>query len=196
MMYEQYFTSADVSVIISSVDYKRQVLLDTAVGIGYNHSISAIPIYGLGDNLPQTFSIGNSLVSGTLELTFKSTQYLQKTLSYVIGVTDEVSKKLKEISEKDQSKLTKEEIQFYLENKEKVSRLSAISSDASLTEYTIPVNILLRYNKSNSFQSDDDKFLYILGVRFVSTSQGISSSMEGLVTDQIRFLAKTLAHNK
>ena len=61
-MYEQYFTSSDVTVIISSMDHKRQVEIDTAVGIGYNQNISAIPIYGLGNNLPQVFSMGNSIV--------------------------------------------------------------------------------------------------------------------------------------
>lgn len=193
-MYEQYFTSSDVTVIISSMDHKRQVEIDTAVGIGYNQNISAIPIYGLGNNLPQVFSMGNSIVSGTLELSFKSTKYLQKVLNYVTGVSNEITKKLKDISEKDQSKLTKEDIQFYLANKDKVFRNTVVSDNASIAEYVVPVNIILRYNNSNSFKTDNDKFLTIVGTRFVSSSQGISSSMEGLVTDQIRFIAKTLEH--
>ena len=193
-MYEQYFTSSDVTVIISSMDHKRQVEIDTAVGIGYNQTISAIPIYGLGNNLPQVFSMGNSIVSGTLELSFKSTKYLQKVLNYVTGVSNEITKKLKDISEKDKSKLTKEDIQFYLANKDKVFRNTVISDNASIAEYVVPVNIILRYNNSNSFKTDNDKFLTIVGTRFVSSSQGISSSMESLVTDQIRFIAKTLEH--
>lgn len=193
-MYEQYFTSSDVTVIISSMDHKRQVEIDTAVGIGYNQNISAIPIYGLGNNLPQVFSMGNSIVSGTLELSFKSTKYLQKVLNYVTGVSNEITKKLKDISEKDKSKLTKEDIQFYLANKDKVFRNTVISDNASIAEYVVPVNIILRYNNSNSFKTDNDKFLTIVGTRFVSSSQGISSSMESLVTDQIRFIAKTLEH--
>ncbi len=193
-MYEQYFTSSDVTIIISSMDYKRQVEVDTAVGIGYNQNISAIPIYGLGNNLPQVFSMGNSIVSGTLELSFKSTKYLQKVLNYVTGVSNEITKKLKDISEKDKSKLTKEDIQFYLANKDKVFRNTVVSDNASIAEYVVPVNIILRYNNSNSFKTDNDKFLTIVGTRFVSSSQGISSSMESLVTDQIRFIAKTLEH--
>lgn len=193
-MYEQYFTSSDVTIIISSIDHKRQVEIDTAVGIGYNQNISAIPIYGLGNNLPQVFSMGNSIVSGTLELSFKSTKYLQKVLNYVTDVSNEITKRLKEISEKDQSKLTKEDIQFYLANKDKIFRTTVLSENASIAEYVVPVNIILRYNNSNSFKTDNDKFLTIVGTRFVSSSQGISSSMESLVTDQIRFIAKTLEH--
>jgi len=193
-MYEQYFTSSDVTITISSMDHKRQVEIDTAVGIGYNQNISAIPIYGLGNNQPQVFSMGNSIVSGTLELSFKSTKYLQKVLNYVTGVSNEITKRLKEISEKDQSKLTKEDIQFYLANKDKIFRTTVLSDNASIAEYVVPVNIILRYNISNSFKTDNDKFLTIVGTRFVSSSQGISSSMESLVTDQIRFIAKTLEH--
>lgn len=193
-MYEQYFTSSDVTITISSMDHKRQVEIDTAVGIGYNQNISAIPIYGLGNNQPQVFSMGNSIVSGTLELSFKSTKYLQKVLNYVTGVSNEITKRLKEISEKDQSKLTKEDIQFYLANKDKIFRTTVLSDNASIAEYVVPVNIILRYNNSNSFKTDNDKFLTIVGTRFVSSSQGISSSMESLVTDQIRFIAKTLEH--
>lgn len=193
-MYEQYFTSSDVTIIISSMDHKRQVEIDTAVGIGYNQNISAIPIYGLGNNQPQVFSMGNSIVSGTLELSFKSTKYLQKVLNYVTGVSNEITKRLKEISEKDNSKLTKEDIQFYLANKDKIFRTTVLSDNASIAEYVVPVNIILRYNNSNSFKTDNDKFLTIVGTRFVSSSQGISSSMESLVTDQIRFIAKTLEH--
>ena len=193
-MYEQYFTSSDVTIIISSMDHKRQVEIDTAVGIGYNQNISAIPIYGLGNNQPQVFSMGNSIVSGTLELSFKSTKYLQKVLNYVTGVSNEITKRLKEISEKDKSKLTKEDIQFYLANKDKIFRTTVLSDNASIAEYVVPVNIILRYNNSNSFKTDNDKFLTIVGTRFVSSSQGISSSMECLVTDQIRFIAKTLEH--
>lgn len=193
-MYEQYFTSSDVTIIISSMDHKRQVEIDTAVGIGYNQNISAIPIYGLGNNLPQVFSMGNSIVSGTLELSFKSTKYLQKVLNYVTDVSNDITKRLKEISEKDQSKLTKEDIQFYLANKDKIFRTTVLSENASIAEYVVPVNIILRYNNSNSFKTDNDKFLTIVGTRFVSSSQGISSSMESLVTDQIRFIAKTLEH--
>lgn len=193
-MYEQYFTSSDVTIIISSMDHKRQVEIDTAVGIGYNQNISAIPIYGLGNNLPQVFSMGNSIVSGTLELSFKSTKYLQKVLNYVTDVSNDITKRLKEISEKDQSKLTKEDIQFYLANKDKIFRTTVLSDNASIAEYVVPVNIILRYNNSNSFKTDNDKFLTIVGTRFVSSSQGISSSMESLVTDQIRFIAKTLEH--
>lgn len=193
-MYEQYFTSSDVTIIISSMDHKRQVEIDTAVGIGYNQNISAIPIYGLGNNQPQVFSMGNSIVSGTLELSFKSTKYLQKVLNYVTDVSNEITKRLKEISEKDKSKLTKEDIQFYLANKDKIFRTTVLSDNASIAEYVVPVNIILRYNNSNSFKTDNDKFLTIVGTRFVSSSQGISSSMESLVTDQIRFIAKTLEH--
>lgn len=193
-MYEQYFTSSDVTIIISSMDHKRQVEIDTAVGIGYNQNISAIPIYGLGNNQPQVFSMGNSIVSGTLELSFKSTKYLQKVLNYVTDVSNDITKRLKEISEKDQSKLTKEDIQFYLANKDKIFRTTVLSENASIAEYVVPVNIILRYNNSNSFKTDNDKFLTIVGTRFVSSSQGISSSMESLVTDQIRFIAKTLEH--
>ena len=193
-MYEQYFTSSDVTITISSMDHKRQVEIDTAVGIGYNQNISAIPIYGLGNNQPQVFSMGNSIVSGTLELSFKSTKYLQKVLNYVTGVSNEITKRLKEISEKDQSNLTKEDIQFYLANKDKIFRTTVLSDNASIAEYVVPVNIILRYNNSNSFKTDNDKFLTIVGTRFVSSSQGISSSMESLVTDQIRFIAKTLEH--
>ena len=193
-MYEQYFTSSDVTIIISSMDHKRQVEIDTAVGIGYNQNISAIPIYGLGNNQPQVFSMGNSIVSGTLELSFKSTKYLQKVLNYVTDVSNDITKRLKEISEKDKSKLTKEDIQFYLANKDKIFRTTVLSENASIAEYVVPVNIILRYNNSNSFKTDNDKFLTIVGTRFVSSSQGISSSMESLVTDQIRFIAKTLEH--
>ena len=124
-----------------------------------------------------------------------SLKSVNKKIIIVIDDLDRIpSKRLKEISEKDQSKLTKEDIQFYLANKDKIFRTTVLSDNASIAEYVVPVNIILRYNNSNSFKTDNDKFLTIVGTRFVSSSQGISSSMESLVTDQIRFIAKTLEH--
>ena len=96
--------------------------------------------------------------------------------------------------------LTKKDIKklvicfFEKANKDKIFRTTVLSDNASIAEYVVPVNIILRYNNSNSFKTDNDKFLTIVGTRFVSSSQGISSSMESLVTDQIRFIAKTLEH--
>lgn len=196
-MYEQYYTSSDMTIMVSSLDNKKQVLLDTATGIGFSHNINAIPIYGLGSNLPQTFSMGNSLVSGTLELSFKSTQYLQKSLNYVLNVPVQ-SQKLRDIEHKAEKglQLTAEEIEYYWNNRDKSTSLSIKSEGASLAEYTELVNIILRYNNSNSFQANKDQFLIIHGVRFLSVSQGVSSSAEGLITDQIRFVAKTLQHSQ
>ena len=64
-MYDQYFTGSDVNIYLRYPNTDKQVHIDKAIGIGYNHSMSSVPIYVLGNVDPAFFSRGNSLLKGT-----------------------------------------------------------------------------------------------------------------------------------
>mgnify|MGYP001602673283 CR=1 FL=1 len=84
-IYDHYYSGSDVNIYLRYVPSGRMVHLDKAIGIGFNHSMSTIPIYTLGNVNPSFFSRGNSLLQGSLDIVFKSDQYLQKTINHLIN---------------------------------------------------------------------------------------------------------------
>lgn len=193
-LYQHYYTSADVNVYLTSLDYTRKLQLDLAVGIGYNHQISAMPVYGLGFNEPEFYSVGNSIVTGRLEITYKSNKYITLALEYLYG--DGAYKiKLEEIEKKlnaDRKSVTDEELQFYEQFKK--IRQTERGRDESLASYTDLVNLVLIFDNTNSFKTDRPTVTTITGVRFMGFSQGISSSAENTITDQYSFYGKNITN--
>jgi hypothetical protein len=179
-------------VYLANKDNSKLILLDMLTGIGFSHTVSTIPVYGLGNQEPEFFSMGNSLVTGTLELTFKHNSYLQKAIDYIVG-NSELSVKIDRIAKAvrtDPKKVSNEDMAFY--NKYYASMNRKRREGASLSEYPDLTNLVIRYNNSNTFKSSSDMYTTIVGVRFNTLTQGVSSQAENLVTDQIRFIAKNI----
>jgi hypothetical protein len=193
-LYQQYYTAADVTIYIVNRDHRssnRTVQLDTAVGIGFRHSISAMPVYGLGDRNPSFFSAGNSIVSGTLELSFKSSQYLARVLNYVLG-TDDIIRQRDNLAAKLQSKAKLTDDEFKQYNAIMSGYIRTKTQDSSLSYFNELVDIVIMYNNSNSLKDGLQSSTIIQGVRFLEFVQSVSSSAEAVVTDQIRFTAKNV----
>lgn len=188
-LYTQFFTASDVTMYIENVgDPSRKVMVDLATGIGYRHSISAMPVYGIGNQNPEFFSKGNSIVTGTLEISFKSGIYLQSILDYVVGYK-EISLERTRLQAADPAKLTDDEL-MRLQKIQQIGLVTAPSKE-SITNYNIPVNIVLFFNNSAQNASETIQ-IKILGVRFIEFVQGISTSAEAVLTDQFKFIAKNI----
>lgn len=202
-MYDYYYTSADAMVFIApsyqlTVNSSKKVFLDLAVGIGYRHSISSMPIYELGNTNPAFYTRGNSLVTGTLELSFKSNQYLQNVIKHVNGITTNDTQTLTTLQQKinngGANTLTVKELETYQILSERNSNNT--TGDGSLSNLNELVNIEIWLNNTNSSKSGNNFITTIYGVKFIEFVQAISSQAEGVVTDQFKFYGKNITTSK
>lgn len=192
-LYTQFFTASDVTVSVSHRSVpSREVNLDLLTGIGYRHNVTAMPVYGLGNQLPEFYSQGNSLVTGTLELSFKSGIYLTRALT-VIGTYQDSLALRTQLEAKDPSKLTDAELRALVQ----LTRVNAtaVPTEQSILQYSDPCNLTLRFdnnNEQNKQYSAYSSTITLIDVRFIEFVQGISTSGDAVITDQYRFIAKTI----
>jgi len=192
-LYTQFYTAADVTVSIANRDIaSREVGLDLLTGIGYRHNITAMPVYGLGNQLPEFYSQGNSLVTGTLELSFKSGIYLTRALSAIGNYPDNFAKR-NELQSKDPSKMTNEEFRTLAQ----LTRINGIEipTEESILQYSDPCDIIIRFDNNSDLNKNIAGYLStitLVDVRFIEFVQGVSTAGDSVITDQYRFMAKTI----
>lgn len=97
-LYDTYFTSANVKVYLQSRVTGKMVQVDAATGVGYNYTVSSVPIHVLGTRTPVFLSRGNGVGEGSLVIAFKDALYLKAMIKYIfdesmdlpssIGVTE------------------------------------------------------------------------------------------------------------
>ena len=191
-IYDMYFTGSDVT--IDFVYGNSQVTIDKAVGIGFKHSISTMPVYGLGSSIPAFFSRGNSLVSGQLDLAFKTNKYISTGLNYLFGI-DDSNKRDSRLSElkakfsKSPKSMSTKEIEEYSSLNAEYAYLNTTESILSIPKlFDIHINI----SNANALRDDELKTIIIKGVRFNEQSFTAHSADEGILVDRYSFIAKTI----
>ena len=123
-IYDHYYSGSDVNIYLRYVPSGRMVHLDKALGIGFNHSMSTIPIYTLGNVNPSFFSRGNSLIQGSMDLVFKSDKYLQTVINHLIN---------EKALEKERDKLEAMLSQNGTLDSEDIKRLALLQNTAPMT---------------------------------------------------------------
>lgn len=191
-MYDHYYTGSDVNIYLRYPGTDRQVHIDKAVGVGYNHSMSSVPIYILGNVDPAFFSRGNSLVQGNLDLAFKSVKYLQSGVRHILNKSDLVSERdrLRKKAEAKNSKITDQEIM----------RLNQLQSMAITDMSTISISqifelfeIIIEYDNTNSNDKGTGRSGIVLeGLKFTSEGMSVRSTEESALVDRYTFLAKNV----
>ena len=76
-LYKQFYTASDTFVYLEHRETGSQIHIDTLSSIGWNESLSAGPIYSLGNQLSEFYNEGNIFVAGVISLVFTDEKYLQ-----------------------------------------------------------------------------------------------------------------------
>lgn len=187
-LYDHYFTASDVNIYLRYPLTDRRVLVDKALGIGFNHSMSSAPVYVLGISDPAFFTRGNSLIQGNLDLAFKSTTYLQKGIRYLLnqdGLASEKKALMAKASTK--AKLTPEEVRRLA-----TLQISGITSmeTTSISQIFSLFEIIIEFNNTNATTDGEQSTLTIEGVKFTSQGMSVYSTEESSLVDRYTFLAK------
>lgn len=189
-LYNTYYTGSDVTVDLYYPPNDKRVNLDKAVGIGFSHNVSTMPVYGLGVSDPAFFTKGNSIVQGQLDLAFNSHIYMQTAINYLLNIS--TSDRLGELTAKfkrDKKSLSQEEyaeLSLLQSGKNYTVQQNSISSIAPLLDIYIDIN------NSNSQHSDSTKTIVIYGVKIADHSMSAHSSDEGILVDRYSFMAKNI----
>ena len=192
-LYTQFYTASDVTVsIVNRTTASKEINLDLLTGKGYRHNVTAMPVYGLGNQLPEFYSQGNSLVTGTLELSFKSGIYLTRALSAIGNYPENIALRTSLLA-KDPNKLTDAEFKTLVQ----LTRMNALTipSEQSILPYSDPCNLIIRFDNNNELNKESSGYLstiMLVDVRFIEFVQGVSTSGDAVITDQYRFMAKTI----
>ena len=189
-LYDLYYSASDVNIYLYYPITDRKVHLDKAMGVSFTHNMSSAPVYTLGNVNPTFFSRGNSLIQGNLDLAFKSTVYLQKTINYLLNSAGREAQQ-KALEAKAQSKpsrgLTEEEVrQLYTLQTSAVPKMT----DNSISDIFAEFEIHIEYDNTNATQDGKYHMIKLEGIKFIGQAMSIHSSQEAALVDRYMFLGK------
>ena len=169
-----------------------QIHIDEAAAIGFNNSVSRVPIYGLGQTFFNFASRGNVLVTGQLNLNFVSDEYLKAAINYVYNRSNSevristLKEKLQNNATSD-TKITREELNelAFLENLQN----QEISKDIS-SMYD-PVNIQIVFDNTDTSRDSSPKIITLEHVIFTNHTNSVQQS-DSIVGDGYQFIAKNI----
>ena len=189
-IYDLYYSASDVNIYLYYPITDRKVHLDKAMGVSFTHNMSSAPVYTLGNVNPTFFSRGNSLIQGNLDLAFKSTVYLQKTINYLLDSAGREAQQ-KALEAKVQSKtsrgLTEEEVrQLYTLQTSAVPKMT----DNSISDIFAEFEIHIEYDNTNATQDGKYHMIKLEGIKFIGEAMSIHSSQEAALVDRYMFLGK------
>lgn len=191
--YKKYYTSADCNIYFNNIQNNRQIHIDEAAAIGFNNSVSRVPIYGLGQTFFNFVSRGNILVTGQINLNFVSDEYLKAAVNYVYNKTNNTARltqlreKLKNNNSRTSVKMTREEWSelALLENLQKEALTTDISSMYD------PINIQLVFDNTDTSKSSTPKIITLEHVIFTNHTNSVQQS-DSIVADGYQFIAKNI----
>lgn len=189
-LYDLYYSASDVNIYLYYPITDIKVHLDKAMGVSFTHNMSSAPVYTLGNVNPTFFSRGNSLIQGNLDLAFKSTVYLQKTINHLLNSAGREAQQ-KALEAKAQSKtsrgLTEEEVrQLYTLQTSAVPKMT----DNSISDIFAEFEIHIEYDNTNATQDGKYHMIKLEGIKFIGQAMSIHSSQEAALVDRYMFLGK------
>lgn len=195
-MYAYYYTASDVTVTFVYQPTDRVITIDKCISVGFRHSMSSVPIYGLGNINPAFFSKGNSLVQGQFDLAFKTNAYLITAFNYLLD-TQETSSEGQRLQKKMEDsandakkpKLTDEEFEI-LKNYLAAPPVDMVNKSISNINFMFDIHIT--FNNSNSARESKSKVIKIIGVKITEETLSVMSHDEGTLVDRYSFMAKNI----
>ena len=182
--YTQYYTAADVYVIIEHPQgITEPVLIDTLSSFVYAEKLTSAQVFGLNNPLYGFINSGNVIVNGVLELNFTDELYLKCALEDVMIQ----SSQFEGITTEDvfSSKNTDMVSQYALS----VKKERKFSDAAGILSYPQNFNLRVVFNNGNIYHGDINKDIVLTGCKIVGTQQVAATSSPGQVAQQFNFIA-------
>lgn len=189
-VYDLYYSASDVNIYLYYPVTDKSVHLDKAMGVSFTHNMSSAPVYTLGNVEPTFFSRGNSLIQGNLDLAFKSTVYLQKTINHLLNATGKDAR-IKALNVKATSGSGK----GLTENEVKELYNLQTSSVPSMTANSISdifglFEIHIEFDNTNATQDGNYHKIKLEGIKFIGQMMSVHSGQEAALVDRYTFLGK------
>lgn len=189
-IYDLYYSASDVNIYLYYPVTDKSVHLDKAMGVSFTHNMSSAPVYTLGNVEPTFFSRGNSLIQGNLDLAFKSTVYLQKTINHLLNAAGKDAR-IKALNVKATSGSGK----GLTENEVKELYNLQTSSVPSMTANSISdifglFEIHIEFDNTNATQDGTYHKIKLEGIKFIGQMMSVHSGQEAALVDRYTFLGK------
>jgi hypothetical protein len=189
-IYDLYYSASDVNIYLYYPVTDKSVHLDKAMGVSFTHNMSSAPVYTLGNVEPTFFSRGNSLIQGNLDLAFKSTVYLQKTINHLLNTTGKDAR-IKALN----VKATSGSVKGLTENEVKELYNLQTSSVPSMTANSISdifglFEIHIEFDNTNATQDGTYHKIKLEGIKFIGQMMSVHSGQEAALVDRYTFLGK------
>ena len=205
-MYNQYYSSGDVQLYVTSFDFSKICKVDTAIEIGYSLQQSSAPIYSLGSRRPQFYSNGNTLGQGTLTIAFTDEEYLKYCLKEIdvnadvnyYQSTDSNGSVLNSMDSSGQKETHYKSKKYRYNNidfNQKVTMARSLTvneRNISIGAITTTFNISLYINNETAITASDSKVINLIGVKITNESISTSSTRDAPLMITYQFLFKDI----
>lgn len=189
-IYDLYYSASDVNIYLYYPVTDRSVHLDKAMGVSFTHNMSSAPVYTLGNVEPTFFSRGNSLIQGNLDLAFKSTVYLQKTINHLLNTAGRDAKikalNAKAVSGKNKGLTESEVKELYNLQTSSVPSMTA----NSISDIFGLFEIHIEFDNTNATQDGNYHKIKLEGIKFIGQMMSVHSGQEAALVDRYTFLGK------
>ena len=189
-IYDLYYSASDVNIYLYYPVTDKSVHLDKAMGVSFTHNMSSAPVYTLGNVEPTFFSRGNSLIQGNLDLAFKSTVYLQKTINHLLNTTGRDAKikalNAKAVSGKNKGLTESEVKELYNLQTSSVPSMTA----NSISDIFGLFEIHIEFDNTNATQDGTYHKIKLEGIKFIGQMMSVHSGQEAALVDRYTFLGK------
>jgi len=185
--YTNYYTSADTFLYVetdSANQGNEPVFLDRLETIAFNESVSARPVYGIGQPVFGFTNLGNLVVSGQLSLRFVHEDYLVTAIKSALQI--EAPTRASISRSQFLSQTTTQDVRDSTE----AERYAASISNSRLLDLPYYFNFRLVFNNENQYHKDSFKTLVIKDVRIISSQQVSSVSTTGPMNVNYNFIAR------
>lgn len=189
-IYDLYYSASDVNIYLYYPVTDKSVHLDKAMGVSFTHNMSSAPVYTLGNVEPTFFSRGNSLIQGNLDLAFKSTVYLQKTINHLLNIAGRDTK-IKALNAKAVSGANKGLTESEVRELYNLQTSSVPSMTAnSISDIFGLFEIHIEFDNTNATQDGNYHKIKLEGIKFIGQMMSVHSGQEAALVDRYTFLGK------
>lgn len=190
-LYDHYYSASDANIYLYYPITDKKVHLDKAQGVGFSHTMSKAPIYTLGNVNPTFFSRGNSLIQGSLDIAFKSPNYLKNTINYLLDSARLVQRRKdlenKILTKSGNTRLTEQEVkQLY----ELQTSMVPNMEDSSISGIFGSFEIHIEYDNTNATTEGKYHMIKLEGIVFSGEMMSTHSGEESAVVSRYTFLGK------
>jgi len=203
--YTNFYTSADTFLYVEpssgSKVGDKPIWIDKLETVAFNETVSAAPVYGIGQPIFGFTNLGNIIVSGELSLRFVHEDYFLAAIKKSLAlsnvhdntlITNEID--IDELVGTYDHGVNRQHFintdAYHLRREKIDSEYANALSESRLLSLPYYFNFRLVFNNENQYHKDTNKTLVIKDVRILSSQVVSSVAATGPVNVKYNFLAR------